>query len=301
MPSASGPSNAARTAATTARTASAGWAATVAARSRAAPSVSAAGTTRVTKPRRSASAAPTRRPVSTSSIARALPTARARRWVPPAPGMIPRLISGWPKVASSAATSMSQAMASSAPPPSAKPRTAAIVGVATAATRSQPRSPGEAARLAGVCAASSATSAPAAKARVPAPVITIAPQDGSASSSSTTSARRSRSAKLRALRARGRFSVTRATPPTSSGGSTGDPSGPRRRAGCSTRTRSGASLRVTWSATAHPSPARRERPRRRPPVSTPRKACGRGRVRPAGAAPYPGCGLCTAPDPCPRP
>ena len=94
----------------------------------------------------------TRRPVSTSSMARALPTARARRWVPPAPGMIPRLISGWPKVASSAATSMSQAMASSAPPPRAKPRTAAIVGVATAATRSQPRKPGEAARLSAVCA-----------------------------------------------------------------------------------------------------------------------------------------------------
>ena len=30
------------------------------------------------------------------SMALALPTARGRRWVPPAPGMMPSLISGWP-------------------------------------------------------------------------------------------------------------------------------------------------------------------------------------------------------------
>jgi hypothetical protein len=37
-----------------------------------------------------------RRPVSTMSIATDLPTARVSRCVPPAPGMMPRLISGWP-------------------------------------------------------------------------------------------------------------------------------------------------------------------------------------------------------------
>ena len=63
-----------------------------------------------------------------SSIARAFPIARVRRWVPPAPGMTPSRISGWPKLASSAATIMSQAIASSQPPPSAKPRTAAMSG-----------------------------------------------------------------------------------------------------------------------------------------------------------------------------
>ena len=59
------------------------------------------------------------RPVSTYSIARCLPITRASRWVPPPPGMIPRVISGWPKRAVSEATIMSQASASSQPPPSA--------------------------------------------------------------------------------------------------------------------------------------------------------------------------------------
>jgi hypothetical protein len=41
--------------------------------------------------------------------------------------MIPRLISGWPKLAENAATRTSQAIAISQPPPSASPFTAAIV------------------------------------------------------------------------------------------------------------------------------------------------------------------------------
>ena len=68
------------------------------------------------------------RAVRHMSIALALPTARGRRCVPPAPGTIPRLTSGWPNFAFSAAMMMSQAMASSLPPPSAKPATAAITG-----------------------------------------------------------------------------------------------------------------------------------------------------------------------------
>ena len=48
-----------------------------------------------------------------------LPITRARRWVPPPPGMIPSRISGWPNSALSEATIMSQASASSQPPPSA--------------------------------------------------------------------------------------------------------------------------------------------------------------------------------------
>ena len=83
----------------------------------------------LTKPSRSASSASMRRPVSTSSIARCLPITRASRWVPPPPGMIPSVISGWPNSAVSEATIMSQASASSQPPPSAKPETAAISGV----------------------------------------------------------------------------------------------------------------------------------------------------------------------------
>ena len=53
------------------------------------PAGSAAGTTRLTRPQRSASAASIVRPVSTMSMALDLPTKRVRRWVPPAPGMMP--------------------------------------------------------------------------------------------------------------------------------------------------------------------------------------------------------------------
>ena len=79
------------------------------------------------------------RPVRISSIALALPIARVSRCVPPAPGMTPSLISGWPNWASSPATIMSQTIASSQPPPSAKPRTAAMSGVRMAAIRPQRR------------------------------------------------------------------------------------------------------------------------------------------------------------------
>ena len=50
--------------------------------------------------------------------------------MPPNPGMIPRLTSGWPKLADSAAMRKSHAMASSQPPPNAIEFTAAIVTVA---------------------------------------------------------------------------------------------------------------------------------------------------------------------------
>ena len=65
------------------------------------------------------------------------PIARARRWVPPAPGMIPRVISGWPNSAVSEATIRSQSRASSQPPPKANPETAATIGVRQAAKRPQ--------------------------------------------------------------------------------------------------------------------------------------------------------------------
>ncbi|MNX99349.1 hypothetical protein D3C86_1317920 [compost metagenome] len=78
-----------------------------------------AGTTRDTSPARSASAASIMRAVRHRSIALALETARGRRWVPPAPGMVPSLTSGWPNFALSAARMMSHIIASSQPPPSA--------------------------------------------------------------------------------------------------------------------------------------------------------------------------------------
>lgn len=47
-----------------------------------------------------------------------MPIAWMRRWVPPPPGITPRLISGWPKVAVGEARMMSHMRASSQPPPS---------------------------------------------------------------------------------------------------------------------------------------------------------------------------------------
>ena len=72
------------------------------------------------------------------SIALALPTKRVSRCVPPAPGMTPRVISGWPNFAVSAAMMVSHIIASSQPPPKAKPATAAMIGLRQVVTRSQP-------------------------------------------------------------------------------------------------------------------------------------------------------------------
>ena len=58
-------------------------------------------------------------PVRISHLARPLPTNRGSRCVPPNPGMSPRLISGCPSLAESAAMRMSQAITNSQPPPSA--------------------------------------------------------------------------------------------------------------------------------------------------------------------------------------
>ena len=96
----------------------------------------AAGTTRATRLARSASVASIMRPVRHISMALALPIWRISRCVPPDPGMTPSLISGWPNLAVSAAMAISHIMASSHPPPRAKPATAATTGLRTRATRS---------------------------------------------------------------------------------------------------------------------------------------------------------------------
>ena len=59
--------------------------------------------------------------------------------MPPKPGMIPRLISGCPNEAENAARRTSQAIASSQPPPSAMPLTAAIVIVRDVSKRAEQR------------------------------------------------------------------------------------------------------------------------------------------------------------------
>jgi len=91
-------------------------------------STSASGTTSLTRFISLASLAPKMSPVSTYRIALNLPTVRGKRWVPPPPGIMPIFTSGWPNFADSPAMMTSQVMASSQPPPSAKPLTAAITG-----------------------------------------------------------------------------------------------------------------------------------------------------------------------------
>ena len=92
-------------------------------------------TTRATRRERWASSAERKRPVRIMSIASALPTARVSRCVPPAPGMTPTPVSGWPNCALSEATIRSHAMASSQPPPRQYPETAATSGVQSPADR----------------------------------------------------------------------------------------------------------------------------------------------------------------------
>ena len=65
----------------------------------------------------------------TQRLARLVSPGMARRWVPPKPGVMPRPVSGWPNTALSEQMRISQLMASSLPPPSAKPFTAAMTGM----------------------------------------------------------------------------------------------------------------------------------------------------------------------------
>ena len=86
------------------------------------------------RPSTSASAAPWARAVKIHRLARDAPISLGRRCVPPAPGRIASAVSRRPMVASSARIRRSQARASSHPPPTAAPRTAAIVGNGSSAS-----------------------------------------------------------------------------------------------------------------------------------------------------------------------
>ena len=108
--------------------------------------------------------------------------------MPPKPGMIPSLISGWPKTAASAAIRTSQAIASSQPPPKAIELTAAIV-----ATRAVPNSRSSAwavwissSPLASSICVKALMSAPAEKTIGTEEAITIAPIPSSALTRSQT-------------------------------------------------------------------------------------------------------------------
>ena len=102
-------------------------AATSAARANAAALSSARGTTWLTRPTSAARTALNRRPVRPISRAMAWGMRSGRR-VPPPAANSPRLTSGRPKRAWSAATTRSQLSTSSIPPPTAAPLTAATRG-----------------------------------------------------------------------------------------------------------------------------------------------------------------------------
>ena len=89
---------------------------------------SSAGTTAFTKPIDNALSALMFLAPKIISLAIPTGTKRARRCVPPNPGVIPNPTSGCPNTAFSLATRISHAIASSHPPPNAKPLTAAITG-----------------------------------------------------------------------------------------------------------------------------------------------------------------------------
>src|SRR5215217_4133948 len=190
-----------------------------AASSRASPAAAArawpSGTTRLTRPMARASAAPTTRPVRMRSMARPWPTIRGRRTVPRSTRGTPTRRLSTPKAAPSAATRRSHQRASSRPPPTAGPSTAASTGLDS---RSQVApigpSPSPATRS-GSPAAIALRSAPAQNAP-PAPVSTATAAPGSRSKARNASARAAAAGASTALRRSGRSMVTTVTGPWSS-------------------------------------------------------------------------------------
>src|SRR5215831_15706531 len=127
--------------------------------------------------------------------------------------MSPRLISGCPILAVSAAILSVHAMASSQPPPSAKPLMAAITGFPRFSMRSNRRCPmSEKSRPpAAVCSLSSLMSAPATKALSPAPVTMTTRRLSSAENSAIAASSSLSIARFSAFSTCGLLNVTRAT------------------------------------------------------------------------------------------
>lgn len=99
-----------------------------------------AGTDHCTIPSRQASKPSTTSPASTIRAATPGPHSRASRWVPPAPGINPRRVSGRQSRATFATIPRSHANASSKPPPSAAPPIFASVTQGRLSMRSNRRS-----------------------------------------------------------------------------------------------------------------------------------------------------------------
>ena len=158
----------------------------------------------MTSPCFSASRAVMGCPVRIISMARNFPIVLVKRWVPPAPGIIPMLISGCPNFAVSEAMIMSQFIASSHPPPRACPLMAPTIGLAVFFSLSQSANWLRWMRSTGVASDSSLMSAPAEKASS-FPVRTVALIRSSLSNASRASTSSLRSSKFNALRTLGLF------------------------------------------------------------------------------------------------
>ena len=151
------------------------------------------------------------------SFARPSPIRRARRWVPPKPGIMPSPISGWPKVALSEASRRSQAAASSQPPPKAAPLTAAMTGLGLFWMRSMAPVPLWSLQASTPVRPERAlTSAPAAKALLPAPVRMMTPTSLHETAQSRKSQSSAQQAAFIAFLTSGRLTVSTAIPPASS-------------------------------------------------------------------------------------
>src|SRR5262249_32332852 len=167
---------------------------------------------RLARPIWRASAAPTGRPVRIRSRARESPMRRGSRTVPPSMSGTPHLRQKTPKVASSSTTRRSHQSASSRPPATAYPETAAITGLSRS-RRVGPiaPSPSGATRF-GSPAAMALRSAPEQNVP-PAPQRTAPRASGSASKARKGPARASAAARSTALRTSGRSRTTVVTGP----------------------------------------------------------------------------------------
>ena len=170
-----------------------------------------AGTTRLASPMRSASAAPTGLPVRIRSSARLMPISRASLIVPPSTSGTPHRRQKTPKVAVSSITRRSHQSASSMPPATAYPDTAAIVGLESS-MRVGPMGPSPVGLTRLPSLPSALRSAPAQKVP-PAPQSTAARVPPSASIARKASARARAVGPSTAFRLSGRSMMTVATAP----------------------------------------------------------------------------------------
>ena len=132
---------------------------------------------------------------------------------PPAPAIRPRLASGMPKVACSAATTRSHESMISKPPASAEPLTAAMRGLGKSRWVSPPKPPAAPMMAPPSPLLKALRSMPALNALSPPPVITTTQQSGSSVSSSMKPDMATLTAPLMALRASGRLMVRMSTWP----------------------------------------------------------------------------------------